>query len=358
MRDYLALEGRGLSERMSVCHYEDLAGRRALPSGTWIFSALDQLSAGGMRLALELELQLRSSSSRVRIVNSPARTLLRFPLLEKLHQSGLNRHGAARALGNLASLRFPVFLREEHHHTGAISPLIHSPAALEGELGRAMVRGYDPADLLVIEFAETVSPDGLYRRYPAFVVGSEIIPRGLSQARTWMVKLEACEFTEASILEERAYLLSNPHEQQLRRIFELGGIEYGRIDYAVRDGVVETWEINLNPTIGLAPGVRLSNLPQALVPLRQVAMDHFYARFQSALERLDDGGEDGKVIAISYSAESLKGASNMVRPESNAGPPATLVRMLGPFKSLLDRIARASGPFLLAMRRVVRRITG
>jgi len=358
IRDYLALDGQSLAGRMSVWHYEDLAGRRSLPAGTWIFSALDQLSAGGMRLLLEVEEQLRSSTSRIRIVNSPARTLLRFPLLEKLHQSGLNRHGAARALSDLSGLRFPVFLREEHHHTGAISPLIHSPGELEGELGRAMVRGYDPANLLVIEYAETVSPDGFYRRYPTFVVGSEIIPRGLSRSRNWMVKVEGCEFTEASILEERACVLNNPHEEQLKRILELAGIEYGRIDYAVRDGVVETWEINLNPTIGLPPGARLSNLPEALEPLRRVAMDHFYARFQAALEGLDDGGEDGKPIAISYGVESLKGARDMVRPESNPGLPATLVRILRPFKPLLTRIARASGPLLLGVRRVVRRIMG
>jgi len=357
IRDYLALDGRGLSERMSIRHYEDLAGRRSLAAGTYIFSALDQLSAGGMRMVRELEDQLRRTAPRVRIVNSPSRTLLRFPLLEKLHQTGLNRHGAVGALGDLSAVRFPVFLREQHHHTGPISPLIHSTGELTGELGRAIVRGFDPLDLLVIEYVDTMDPDGFYRRYPAFVVGSEIIPRGLSRSRRWMVKLDGVEFTEASILEERAYVLSNPHEKVLRSIVELAGIEYGRIDYALRDGAVETWEINLNPTIGMAPGVRLSNLPEALEPLRRVAMDHFYSRLQSALEALDTGGPEGEPIAISYSAEALRGLDGVVRPKTNPGLPAGLARVLRPFKPLLNRIVRASGPLLLRVRRAVRRLT-
>jgi hypothetical protein len=357
IRDYLALDGRGLSERMSIRHYEYLAGRRSLPAGTYIFSALDQLSAGGMRMVRELEDQLRRTAPRVRIVNSPSRTLLRFPLLERLHQAGHNRHGVARATSDLSSVRFPAFLREEHHHTGPISPLIHSLGALRGELGRAIVRGFDPSDLLVVEFAETMSPDGFYRRYPAFVVGSEIIPRGLSRSRRWMVKLDGVEFTEASILEERAYVLNNPHEQALRRIVELAGIEYGRIDYALKDGAVETWEINLNPTIGMAPGVRLSNLPEALEPLRRVAMDHFYSRLQSALEALDIGGAEAEPIAISYSAGALRGLDGVVRPKTTPWLPAGLARVLRPFKPLLNRIARASGPLLLRVRRAVRRLT-
>ena len=357
IRDYLALDGLGLSGRMSLWHYEDLATRRSLPAGSYIFSALDQLSAGGMRLVLELEEQLRRSTSLVRIVNSPSRTLLRFPLLEKLHQTGLNRHGAARALGNLSGVRFPVFLREQHHHTGPISPLIHSPGELTGELGRAIVRGFDPLDLLVIEYAETMDPDGFYRRYPAFVVGSEIIPRGLNRSRHWMVKLDRSEFTEASILEERAYVLNNPHEQELRRIVELAGIEYGRIDYALLNGAVEIWEINLNPTIGPAPGERVSNLPVALAPLRRVAMDHFYSRLHSALEALDSGGPE-EPIAISYSAKAFRGLEGMVRPKTLPWLPAGLATLLRPVKPLLNRIVRASGPFLLRVRRAVRRITG
>ena len=355
IRDYLALEGRGLSGRMSIWPYEDIASRRSLPRGTWIFSALDQLSPGGMRLALELESQLRRSPSSSRIVNSPARTLLRFPLLQELHHTGLNRHGAARALSDCSGLRFPVFLREEHHHTGPISPLIHSSGELLAELGRAMFRGYDPASLLVLEYAETVSPDGFYRRYPAFVVGSAIIPRGLSRSRNWMVKVEGCEFTEAGILEERAYVLGNPHEEQLRKIIEVAGVQYGRIDYAVRDGIVETWEINLNPTIGPAPGERLSNLPARLAPLRQLAMDHFYARFRAALEALDRAGSEGEPIAVSYPAASLREAKAMVRPESTSLLPAGLVRLLRPVKPLLNRLARTAAPLLLGLWRAAGR---
>ena len=42
---------------------------------------------------------------------------------------------------------------------------------------------------------------------------------------------------------------SNPHEAEVRRIFDLARIEYGRIDYAFRDGRMQVWEINTNPML-------------------------------------------------------------------------------------------------------------
>ena len=41
--------------------------------------------------------------------------------------------------------------------------------------------------------------------------------------------------------------------KQLREIFDLAQIEYGRIDYGMLDGKVQCWEINTNPGLALAP---------------------------------------------------------------------------------------------------------
>ena len=40
----------------------------------------------------------------------------------------------------------------------------------------------------------------------------------------------------------------------LRRVFAVAGVDYGRVDYGVLDGVPQVWEINLNPTIGRPAG--------------------------------------------------------------------------------------------------------
>lgn len=347
MRDYLALDAPDLVERIAVTHYEDLPARPTLPSGTWIFSALDQLTTGGLRLALELAEQLRRSGPETRVVNSPSTTLLRLALLEELHRQGLNRHRAVRANGELRGLRYPVFLREEHQHSGALSPLIGSPAELEREMGRAILRGYPLRDLLVVEFCDTRCPDGFYRKYPVFVVGREIIPRGLTRGEEWMVKLGSGQWTEAHLLEERAFVLGNPHQEMLRRIIEAaGGIEYGRIDYSVQDARVITWEINLNPTIGLRPGERISNLPESLEPMRRIARDHFYGKFKAALLALD-AEFPAREIAVRYSAECLKGLGPMIRSGHRAGALAPVARMLRPVMPLLNRLAGMISPLLV-----------
>src|SRR5690606_9525763 len=58
---------------------------------------------------------------------------------------------------------------------------------------------------------------------------------------------------EADRQESRDYVAENPHRQQLENIFELASIEYGRIDYGLVDGAVQTFEINSNPTVLAEP---------------------------------------------------------------------------------------------------------
>jgi hypothetical protein len=49
--------------------------------------------------------------------------------------------------------------------------------------------------------------------------------------------------------EELAYVRTNPHQADLREIFAAARIDYGRIDYAIKDGRIQVWEINTNPQI-------------------------------------------------------------------------------------------------------------
>jgi hypothetical protein len=58
------------------------------------------------------------------------------------------------------------------------------------------------------------------------------------------------DFTDPDRLrEEESYLDTNPHEDELRSIFELAEIDYGRIDYSLSKGGIQVWEINTNPMI-------------------------------------------------------------------------------------------------------------
>lgn len=342
IKNYAERWGRDLAGFLSILHYEDLPGRSSVPSGTYIFSSLDQLTARGTRLVLELQAQLRASPAACRVLNDPRKALLRLELLEELHRQGLNRHRATGAAGDLGGLRFPVFLREAFRHTGAISPVLRIGVELERAMGRALLQGHRLPELLVVEFCETVDAAGWYRKYAAYCVNSEIIPRSLARGRRWMLKHEEAEFSEALFLEERDYVLANPHERELRRIFGLAGIEYGRIDYAVKDNAIETWEINLNPTVG--PGHR-SVVPESLMPLRQAARDQFSRRFQAALKVLDVEPPTPS-IQVAYSGEYRRGTEPLLHPPAGQGSLVRVVRALHRIRPLLDRAAWILSPLV------------
>ena len=83
--------------------------------------------------------------------------------------------------------------------------------------------------------------------------------------------------SDAVISEENAYLDANPHESELREIFELADIEYGRIDYGIKGGRIQVWEINTNPTVLLRRHLR-----DARAPIHR----RFAAAYRSALDAL------------------------------------------------------------------------
>jgi hypothetical protein len=87
-------------------------------------------------------------------------------------------------------------------------------------------------------------------------------------------------FDEASAREELEYIETNPHEEILRRAFDLAGIDYGRADYGVVDGRVEIWEINTNPYL-----IRPEYTRQEA---RREALAAFSERFNAALQMLLD----------------------------------------------------------------------
>src|SRR5262249_37550000 len=49
--------------------------------------------------------------------------------------------------------------------------------------------------------------------------------------------------------EQQEYLEANPHRSWLAGLFQLAGIDYGRIDYSLLAGKPQIWEINTHPTV-------------------------------------------------------------------------------------------------------------
>jgi len=143
-------------------------------------------------------------------------------------------------------------MRAEDDHAGPLTELLPTL-----EAARRARRRYP--DALLVEFLDTADGDGVYRKYSAFRVGDAIVPRHVLFSRHWVVKHPEL-LDPAYLAEELRYLEDNPHEAALRRIFDTAGLTWGRVDYSVHDGVVQTWEINTNPLLvtpeGTAFGAR------------------------------------------------------------------------------------------------------
>jgi hypothetical protein len=220
---------------------------------------------------------------------------------------------------------------------------------VERAIGSALLFGHRLQDLIVVEFCDTADRDGFYRKYAAFVVGDRVLARSLEYGRAWMLKDAGNEFSLAMVEEERAFVRANPHAKELGEIFRLAGIEYGRIDYAVKNGRLQTWEINLHPTIGPDPHPPRNPAPEELKPIRRESRDHFYREFEAAWRAVDreSGGRPpvrvGIEDAILRAARrpAVRGGALFRRARRLFRPLRPLRRVLVPFFGALGKTARA-----------------
>jgi hypothetical protein len=343
IQEYLELWGRDVASRVEIVHTETLPTRRELARGTYVLAAIDQYSSGMAALVAAIHRQL-SEREGIRFLNHPSHTLQRFDLLDTMHRSGRNDFRAVRVTDDWRSLRYPVFVRDSGSHDGALSPLLRTPLDVERAIGQALVQGRQLRRLMVVEFCDTADSTGAYRKYSAFVVGRHIVPRYLSISREWMLKFQGSEFTPRMAEEERDYVLTNPHETELRDIFALARVDYGRIDYAMKDGRLQTWEINLNPTIGRGLRASSGRVPPELEAIRKPTKEHFYARFREAWEDIDAPVNDTRPIELSIDpALATAAAAGYAAID---GWLSTVRNILRPAKPIIEPIVNRALPLI------------
>ena len=341
--NYLDVRGRSIADRFEIVAYENLPSQ--FRGGTYVFSALEQLSPAMERLVETLYAKLAACEG-VRILNRPGRTLRRYDLLAALARSGHNDFKAVRANEALSDLRYPVFIRGERTHDGALTPLLDTRDEVDSWIGRLVVLGRSLRELLVIEFCETADEHGSYRKYGAFIIGDRIVPRGLDIGPRWMLKRQGTtEFAREHLREELQFVRTNPHEQELREIFTIGGVDYGRIDYSIKDGRVRTWEINLHPTIGHGFGPPKSPAPGEVGELQAELREYVHAGLREAWVAVDL--EDERPLNVTLDPALVRAAAAQRSPMVRAPLVAALRRALRPVKPLLlrhgTRVFRAVG---------------
>ena len=243
---YLDAWAPDLRQHVRVRSYEDLPQEGCLEPGTYIFTDQERWTRRQFRLAVELWDQLFPCAPSIALLNDPRRVLLRYDLLKQLHQIGHNDYNVHLVRDSLRLTRWPVFLHSQGGHEGPLSPLLHHRASLLFWVAITFLRR-PGCKLMVEEFCDVLS-SGLYSKYGAFNFGGQIVPRHLFFGKSWSLKdTERLSDDDAARYEN--YLLKNPDAPELEKVFDLAGIDFGRVDYAFRNGRLQVWEINTNPMI-------------------------------------------------------------------------------------------------------------
>lgn len=294
---FLASWGKQLANRVRVISYDRLFRTDRIPVGSYVFCDIELLSPVAAETAVAYWRALASSGHELRLLNDPLRVMRRYELLRELHERGINDFDVYRLTEARRPKRYPVFIRGENDHRSPETGLLHGPEELEAEIEKLTRQGKSRDTRIITEFLPTRDERGLYRKFGAFMVGGRIIPRHVIYGRDWVVKGQGRVVDAAIAAEELSYVTDNPHEAQLREIFALAHIDYGRIDYTMVDGSIQVFEINTNPQT-VKPGP--SHHPE-----RTKIKSIFSQNYIAALESLDCQAPAGRKVAVGIKRKPL-----------------------------------------------------
>lgn len=266
----------GLKEhqrRVKSVTYEHLFYLGSGPIGHYVFTDFDRLSSYEMESAFVIAAALRTSAPGATIFNYPNKVLERYPLLKRLHAEGLNQFNVARYDAGERPQRYPAFIRLEDDCQGPDSAIINDDAEFDQAVAELTQKGKTAKRRIVVEFCAELDRDGFYRKYGAFNIGGKIVPQHILRSQGWNVKRAGLQSDAAFAAEELAYARDNPHERELQKIFAIAGIDFGRIDYGLVNGGIQTYEINSNATFPDFTDTHNDNRDELRNLVRQTTMD-------------------------------------------------------------------------------------
>ncbi|HEY9778379.1 MAG TPA: hypothetical protein V6C81_31745 [Planktothrix sp.] len=283
MRNFLEYWAPELYPMINLAFFEELfdlaakAGGVKLPHGTYIFTDVDRLSPTQREVACAVARKVKAVG--LPILNDPERVLDRFELSKLLYKQGINSFDVYRA--NEKPDRFPVFFRHISQHVGSITNPIPSQPDLDACRAYLHKHGFIDSDLMSVEYIHGAGADGIFRKYGCQIVGDMLIADHLFFSSQWITRFFDDSATDEMLEEERAYVFAeqNPHEAELRQVFQLANIQYGRVDYGIIDGKIQIWEINSNPMI--------TGPPEEVSPRRLQLKNHVHDLLKKSFVKLD-----------------------------------------------------------------------
>jgi hypothetical protein len=176
--------------------------------------------------------------------------------------------------------RYPVFLRTQAAHRGALTELVLDRLALEREIAAALAKGRPRRELMIVEYCAEPVREGLFRKLAMFRVGSAMIATLCVHQSTWIAKDGENGIAGQDLYDDEYRIVEeNRHAEQLRPAFEIGAIEFGRADFGLVGGRPQVYEINTNPTF--------ATIRKHPFPIRNAASRLFEDRFTAALAAID-----------------------------------------------------------------------
>lgn len=235
--------------------YESLLKSRAVKTGTWIFQDIERLNFAERMQASQIASRLESHGSK--ILNHPAKASARYELQRKLFNAGINSFQSYRADEHRDPAQWPVFIRFENNHRSPNSTLYHNQNELKKALEEYASQAVPLSALLIIEYCGEQKYDNLWWKYSSFRVGSEVINHHIVREDSWVAKYGNPNTSYEDDVwlkirqEEKAFVDGIDDKMNLMGAFEVGGIEFGRMDFGIVKSRPAVYEINTNPSFGV-----------------------------------------------------------------------------------------------------------
>jgi hypothetical protein len=263
---------------IKVWTYDRLLRARVLPRATWIFTDFDRLGFWELELAARIHRNLLAAGQRV--LNDPATVAQRFSLLRRLHRAGFNRFNVWSVEAEEWPDRYPVFLRTQSAHRGALTEILPDRDSLVREIDVALAKGRPRRELMIVEYCAEPIRDGLFRKLAMFRAGPAMVANLCVHQSGWIAKDGEKGIAGQDLYDDEYRIIDeNRHAQQLRPAFDIGGIEFGRADFGLVGGAPQVYEINTNPTF--------ATIRKHPFAIRNAASLLFEARFAAALQAID-----------------------------------------------------------------------
>lgn len=232
----------------TVLPYHRALSSPRLPRATYIFADMDRLGFWELELSARLYRLLRGAG--VRTLNDPALVKQRFALLRALRREGRNDFQVYRVDDEEQPGRFPVFLRTESAHRGALSALLHTQEDVDTAVSNALSSGIPRRELMLVEYCAEPIGDGLFRKLSVYRVGPRMVPTLAVHESTWHAKSGELGIADQAVYEdEYASVTANRYGEMIKPYFDIAHVDYGRADFGFVCGKPQVYEINTNPYI-------------------------------------------------------------------------------------------------------------